>query len=209
MNWNHGLIVGTVKPVASVENVQQQLCKEPQSLRRNTDTLSAECFVTPSSTNQNVSDKLQGTVSCSISAGTKIQGTVKVAESDVPIEPMDLLTQRAIKEIYRDTKMGSVRAAQVGALGWQSCPLKKTNKRFLNRTMTSVIQHNNRQTIRAFHSSTRKLIELDQRGDIRRRHRTRARSRKDDTEVFVIEDDNESNDSKVRIIDDSHEDNYV
>lgn len=117
---------------------------------------------------------------------------------------------------------GRVRAAQVGALGWRECPLKKTNKRFLSRTVSSVLQHNKRETLRNFYSSTRKLIEMDQRDegmDRERRHphrrehqhhRHRRRSRSEEEQRERRKSEEEKVEKIVKIdLDDELEDGEV
>ncbi|XP_062549349.1 uncharacterized protein LOC134213897 [Armigeres subalbatus] len=195
MNWTPGKIVGTVKPAganvapipaplltpvpAPVFTSQQPSIPLPvpapivqQPLKGTTKA------VTSVSTGDGKKPTepliLKGTVQSQPVGANRILGTIKVAGSDQPGISCDQLTNQAVEEIYRDARIGRIRASQVGALGWRGCPLKKANKRFLNRTMNSVMQHNRREAIRTFHSSTQKLIEMDRQDDVRHRHRKRS-----------------------------------
>lgn len=64
----------------------------------------------------------------------------------------------AIEEINLEINRASIRAEKVGPSGWQPCPLRKTNKRFLSNTIKSVVNHNKKQTIKA---EQRKSDELE------------------------------------------------
>ncbi|XP_019545648.3 uncharacterized protein LOC109416140 [Aedes albopictus] len=186
MNWTPGKIVGTVKPaganVAPIPAAMLTPVPAPAPIAQIPQPVPAPSLMPlAGSTTVASSAKagakptvLKGTVQSQPTGANKILGTIKLAGSDQPGISCDQLTNQAVEEIYRDAKIGRIRASQVGALGWRGCPLKKTNKRFLNRTMNSVMQHNRRETIRNFHSSTQKLIEMDRQDDVRHRHRKRS-----------------------------------
>ncbi|XP_058811527.1 uncharacterized protein LOC131676479 [Topomyia yanbarensis] len=218
MNWTPGKIVGTVKPagatVAAIPVVAFTPVPTPTILPTQmvAQISSALPVVQQPSTSETVSVNggqqqgsisvgklLQGTVNSSQPVGAgRIVGTVKIAGSDQPGVSSEELTKRAIDEIHRDVRINRVRASQVGALGWRQCPLKKTNKRFLSRTMSSIIQHNKRQVVRNFHSSTRKLIELDQQDELRyQRHRHWGKS-ETESEPVTVPDDGELEEGEVR-----------
>ncbi|XP_065092522.1 uncharacterized protein LOC135713344 [Ochlerotatus camptorhynchus] len=230
MNWTPGKIVGTVKPAGanvaaipalvltpvpapsysliqqtSLATVVPVPVPAPVPITGSTSRVASSSSSIAKSTSSSVG-KLQGTVQSQPSGANKILGTIKVAGSDQPGVSSDQLTNQAIEEIYRDVKIGRIRASQVGALGWRGCPLKKANKRFLHRTMRSVMTHNRRETIRTFHSSTHKLIEMDQQqhqhhGDFRHRHRKRSRheDKEEEEEVVEVEDD-EDQDAEIDVI---------
>lgn len=63
-------------------------------------------------------------------------------------------------EIERETKRYAARAEQIGASGWKPCPLKKTNKRFLNTTVRTVVNHNKRSIEKNQEKSQKKLNGL-------------------------------------------------
>ncbi|XP_039432369.1 uncharacterized protein LOC120415054 [Culex pipiens pallens] len=230
MNWTPGRIVGTVKPAgAAIDPISAGMvvpCPVPAPVVPavvQTITVPKPVpagTVAPAATPMpNGSALLKGSVQ-SLAGGDKIVGTVNIAGSSKPGLSSEELKQKAIDEIHRDVQRGRVRAAQVGALGWRECPLKKTNKRFLSRTVSSVLQHNKRETLRNFYSSTRKLIEMDQRDEgmdrerrhhhrrehQHHRHRRRSRSeeeqrerRKSEEEKIVkINLDDELEDGEVR-----------
>lgn len=67
----------------------------------------------------------------------------------------------AIEEINQEIKRASVRAEKVGPSGWQPCPLRKTNKRFLSNTIRSVVNHNKKQTIKTIQKAEEKSDELE------------------------------------------------
>ncbi|XP_053681911.1 uncharacterized protein LOC128732642 [Sabethes cyaneus] len=192
MNWTPGTIVGTVKPVdGTVIPVVPNPVVPPESLALPVATSSS-------------SKPLQGTIINPASRGQlnksdKIAGTIKIAGSNQPGISADELTKRAIDEIQQDVRIGRVRAGQVGALGWRPCPLRKTNKRFLNRTVHSAVQHNKREAVRHFHSSTRKLIELDQADSRYRQSRKRTGGRE------MASGDGDSATSRVVVIDELEE----
>lgn len=217
MNWTPGRIVGTVKPAgAAVEPISTGMvlpvpAPAPLPVHQNVTVVAPVLKPVPAGTVAPAAAPvtntapigggggglLKGIVQAGGSGGDKIVGTVNIAGSSKPGLSSEELTQKAINEIHRDVQRGRIRADQVGALGWRECPLKKTNKRFLSRTVNSVLQHNKRETLRNFYSSTRKLIELEDRRDEgriegrrgaeertdhhrrRRRSRSRSRSRED------------------------------
>ncbi|XP_055523377.1 uncharacterized protein LOC129717485 [Wyeomyia smithii] len=174
MNWTSETIIGTVKPAQT-----------------NTPVPSEPIGAVPIPVAATSKPLLPGTVNNSNQPGKpsgRIAGTINIAGSNHPGVSADELTKRAIEEINRDVRIGRIRSEQVGALGWRPCPLKKTNKRFLNRTVRSAVQHNKREAVRHFHSSTRKLIELDQpEGDTRYRQRKRSVSGSS-AKVVVLDD---------------------
>jgi hypothetical protein len=59
----------------------------------------------------------------------------------------------------KETKIAKIRGDQFGE--WKPCPLKKTNKRFLNNTLKTVVSHNKRQNDKIATKSSSKLKELD------------------------------------------------
>ncbi|XP_058445100.1 uncharacterized protein LOC131426411 [Malaya genurostris] len=199
MNWTPGKIVGTVKPAeASVAPVPVAAPIIVPTAQVSSEAVPIGKGGDPQSEDGKVSQLLQGTVQNSqLTGAERIVGTIKLAGSDQPGVSSEELTKRAIEEIHRDVRINRVRASQIGALGWRQCPLNKTNKQFLSRTMSSVIQHNKRQVVRNFHSSTRKLIELDRRDDIRYRHRTK-RSQTDSARTERVVIDDELEDGEVR-----------
>uniref|UniRef100_A0A182NUT0 Uncharacterized protein n=1 Tax=Anopheles dirus TaxID=7168 RepID=A0A182NUT0_9DIPT len=82
------------------------------------------------------------------------------AASVHPISSIDQLTNQAVEEILRETKLGKLRAEQHGATAWRPCPLRKTNKHFLNRTLISAVHHNDRVKKKTTRRSRLKLSEL-------------------------------------------------
>ncbi|KAL9696368.1 hypothetical protein quinque_015653 [Culex quinquefasciatus] len=230
MNWTPGRIVGTVKPagvaIAPISAGMVVPCPVPAPVVPavvQTITVSkpvpAGTVAPAAALMPNGSALLKGSVQSLAggAGGDKIVGTVNIAGSSKPGLSSEELKQKAIDEIHRDVQRGRVRAAQVGALGWRECPLKKTNKRFLSRTVSSVLQHNKRETLRNFYSSTRKLIELDRQDGgtdrVRRhqhhRHRRRSRSEEEQRErrrseeekvekIVKIDLDDELEDGEVR-----------
>ncbi|EDS43851.1 conserved hypothetical protein [Culex quinquefasciatus] len=235
MNWTPGRIVGTVKPAgaaidpisagmvvpcpvsAPVVSAVVQTITVPKPVPAGTVAPAAALM-------PNGSALLKGSVQSLAggAGGDKIVGTVNIAGSSKPGLSSEELKQKAIDEIHRDVQRGRVRAAQVGALGWRECPLKKTNNRFLSRTVSSVLQHNKRETLRNFYSSTRKLIEMDQRDggmDRERRHhhrrehqhhRHRRRSRSEEEQRERRKSEEEKVEKIVKIdLDDELEDGEV
>lgn len=67
----------------------------------------------------------------------------------------------AIEEINREITRASVRAEKVGPSGWQPCPLRKTNKRFLTTTIRSAVNHNKNQTNKTIQKAEQKSDELE------------------------------------------------
>lgn len=67
----------------------------------------------------------------------------------------------AIEEINKEITRASIRAEKEGPTGWQPCPLRKTNKRFLTTTIRSAINHNKKQTIKVLQKAEQKSDELD------------------------------------------------
>ncbi|XP_021702078.1 uncharacterized protein LOC5566767 [Aedes aegypti] len=217
MNWTPGKIVGTVKPAgANVAPIPAPVLapvpapvSAPQKLIPQPVPAPLLGTTTPASGSSGTKAEkpvaLKGTVQSQPTGANRILGTIKVAGSDQPGISCDQLTNKAVEEIYRDAKIGRIRASQVGALGWRGCPLKKTNKRFLNRTMNSVMQHNRRETIRTFHSSTQKLIEMDRQDDVRHRHRKRSPPKASSRsgrhgEVVHLDDDEDNEDFTKDVI---------
>uniref|UniRef100_A0AAG5DL04 Uncharacterized protein n=1 Tax=Anopheles atroparvus TaxID=41427 RepID=A0AAG5DL04_ANOAO len=77
-----------------------------------------------------------------------------------PSPRLDKITQKAVEEIIKETALRKKRAEQNGPSEWRKCPLKKTNKRFLNRTVISMVNHNERVKKKTTHRSRLKLSEL-------------------------------------------------
>ncbi|BFZ15112.1 hypothetical protein BsWGS_18151 [Bradybaena similaris] len=50
------------------------------------------------------------------------------------------LENQAITEILKEVQRGAARAREVGALGWQKCPIPVTNKTFLRNTLVSTLR---------------------------------------------------------------------
>ncbi|KFB44198.1 AGAP008937-PA-like protein [Anopheles sinensis] len=73
---------------------------------------------------------------------------------------MDSITRKAVEEILKETAIRKVCAEQKGPSEWRPCPLRKTNKRFLNRTLISMVNHNERIEKKTTHRSRLKLGEL-------------------------------------------------
>ncbi|XP_050078613.1 uncharacterized protein LOC126565475 [Anopheles maculipalpis] len=90
---------------------------------------------------------------------------VPVSSADTTAVTADHLTSRAVDEILRETRLGKLRADEYGSTAWRPCPLRKTNKRFLNRTLLSMVNHNNRVKQKTSHRSRLKLTELVRKGN--------------------------------------------
>ncbi|CAG5122518.1 unnamed protein product, partial [Candidula unifasciata] len=45
-----------------------------------------------------------------------------------------------VTEILKEVQRGAARAKEVGALGWQKCPIPVTNKTFLRNTLVSTLR---------------------------------------------------------------------
>lgn len=54
----------------------------------------------------------------------------------------DNLARLAEEEILNETHRAAIRASQAGALGWKKCPLKPTNKKFLQNTLIHALSSN-------------------------------------------------------------------
>uniref|UniRef100_A0A2M4C1R2 Uncharacterized protein n=2 Tax=Anopheles marajoara TaxID=58244 RepID=A0A2M4C1R2_9DIPT len=80
-------------------------------------------------------------------------GTVQIAQNDE-------LTKQAVDEILRETRASQIREEeQHGPIARKRCPVQKTNKRFLNRTIISAVNHNNRERWKVKQRSKEKLTE--------------------------------------------------
>ncbi|XP_058123991.1 uncharacterized protein LOC131293553 [Anopheles ziemanni] len=73
---------------------------------------------------------------------------------------IDSITQKAVEEILKETAIRKVSAEQKRPSEWRRCPLRKTNKQFLNRTLMSMVNHNERIKKTTTHRSRLKLGEL-------------------------------------------------
>ncbi|GAB0086135.1 hypothetical protein DMENIID0001_001310 [Sergentomyia squamirostris] len=71
------------------------------------------------------------------------------------------LRQLAIEELQLELVKASARAELIGPSGWQPCPLKRTNKRFLTTTIKSAVKHNARTTQKHLQRSSDKLLRLE------------------------------------------------
>uniref|UniRef100_A0A182P1M8 Uncharacterized protein n=1 Tax=Anopheles epiroticus TaxID=199890 RepID=A0A182P1M8_9DIPT len=80
-------------------------------------------------------------------------------------------------KILRETRLGKVRAEEHGSTAWRPCPLRKTNKRFLNRTVLSIVKHNHREKQKTSHRSKLKLTELVRKANETSRERSRKPSK--------------------------------
>ncbi|XP_059618512.1 protein POLR1D-like [Phlebotomus argentipes] len=73
------------------------------------------------------------------------------------------LRKLAIEELNLELVKASARAEIIGASGWKPCPLKKTNKRFLQSTLKSAVRHNDREREKSLRASSDKLSRLERR----------------------------------------------
>uniref|UniRef100_A0A182Y0E4 Uncharacterized protein n=1 Tax=Anopheles stephensi TaxID=30069 RepID=A0A182Y0E4_ANOST len=109
----------------------------------------------------------------------------------------DQLTNQAVDEILRETRLGKLRADEYGSTAWRPCPLRKTNKRFLNRTLLSMVNHNNRVKQKTSHRSRLKLTELVRKGSEDRQKKesktSKANTNKETDKPFPV----------INLIDDS------
>ncbi|XP_050082340.1 protein POLR1D-like [Anopheles aquasalis] len=87
-----------------------------------------------------------------ISWEKKANGTVQVPQNDE-------LTKQAVDEILRETRASQIRDEQHGPTARKRCPIQRTNKRFLNRTIISAVNHNNRERWKVKQRSREKLTE--------------------------------------------------
>lgn len=71
-----------------------------------------------------------------------------------------IFDRAAIEEICRETKRAAERTQAMGASGWSQASVKRTNKRFLNTTMRSVINHNRRTMEKSKIESRKKYNEI-------------------------------------------------
>lgn len=79
----------------------------------------------------------------------------------------DELTRLAVQEIMKETEFAKIKAKEFGAIAYRKCPLRKTNKRFLNTTISSIVKHNEKQKSKHLAKSGDKLKELDRRDKLR------------------------------------------
>ncbi|XP_052867841.1 uncharacterized protein LOC128273827 [Anopheles cruzii] len=96
----------------------------------------------------------------------------------------DELTRQAVAEILRETTQGKTRAEQQGSTALRKCPLRKTNIRFLNRTVISMVNHNNREKKKTTHRSKLKLNDL-------KRHRKNGERRVEEPSEPILIQDND------------------
>lgn len=102
------------------------------------------------------------------------------------------LTRLAIAEIVRE--MGEVKEPAVQER--KINPIAKANKRFLGRTLNSVLSHNKRKNDRTQENCRRKLKELDERREII--NRMKSRSRSGSWELVLSSSSDEGNSKVVR-----------
>uniref|UniRef100_A0A182RM07 Uncharacterized protein n=1 Tax=Anopheles funestus TaxID=62324 RepID=A0A182RM07_ANOFN len=133
-------------------------------------------------------------VACSTSFTQNSSNIVPVPSTDTTACP-DRITNQAVEEILRETRLGKLRAEEYGSTAWRPCPLRKTNKRFLNRTLVSMVNHNDRVKQKTTHRSRLKLSELVRKGsgDERKNHasssaksKSRGKSKDAETSLAVI-----------------------
>ncbi|XP_053666106.1 uncharacterized protein LOC128715250 [Anopheles marshallii] len=98
-------------------------------------------------------------VACNTSLNQSSTNSVPAVITETTASP-DQLTNKAVEEILRETRLGKLRAEEYGSTAWRPCPLRKTNKRFLNRTLVSMVNHNDRVKQKTTHRSRIKLSEL-------------------------------------------------
>ncbi|XP_062502171.1 protein POLR1D-like [Corticium candelabrum] len=55
------------------------------------------------------------------------------------------LEKLATRELLKEAKRGKIRAEQAGALGWQTCPLPKVNRRFMGNMVMGTVSERRRQ----------------------------------------------------------------
>uniref|UniRef100_A0A182FYQ7 Uncharacterized protein n=1 Tax=Anopheles albimanus TaxID=7167 RepID=A0A182FYQ7_ANOAL len=83
----------------------------------------------------------------------------KKGNETVQVPQNDELTKQAVDEILRETRASQLRDEQHGPTARNRCPIQKTNKRFLNRTIISAVNHNNRERNKVKQRSKEKLTE--------------------------------------------------
>uniref|UniRef100_A0A182WG82 Uncharacterized protein n=1 Tax=Anopheles minimus TaxID=112268 RepID=A0A182WG82_9DIPT len=133
-------------------------------------------------------------VACNTSVIQSSTNIVPAAASTDTTARPDQLTNQAVEEILRETRLGKLRAKEYGSTAWRPCPLRKTNKRFLNRTLISMVIHNDRVRQKTTHRSRLKLTELVRKGSGDERKRAsnsskgkgRDKSKDTDTSLPVI-----------------------
>ncbi|XP_018792307.1 PREDICTED: dentin sialophosphoprotein [Bactrocera latifrons] len=102
------------------------------------------------------------------------------------------LTRLAIAEIVRE--MGEIKEPDVQER--KINPIAKPNKRFLGRTLNSVLSHNKRKNDRTQENCRRKLKELDERRE--KINRLNSRSRSGSLELVLSSSSDEHDSKKVR-----------
>ncbi|XP_052897294.1 uncharacterized protein LOC128304178 [Anopheles moucheti] len=132
-------------------------------------------------------------VACNTSFNQSSTNSVPAVSTDTTACP-DQLTNKAVEEILRETRLGKLRAEEYGSTAWRPCPLRKTNKRFLNRTLVSMVNHNDRVKQKTTHRSRLKLSELVRKGNgdewkhasKSSKAKTRDKSKGTDTSMAII-----------------------
>uniref|UniRef100_A0A0A1X373 Uncharacterized protein n=1 Tax=Zeugodacus cucurbitae TaxID=28588 RepID=A0A0A1X373_ZEUCU len=102
------------------------------------------------------------------------------------------LTRLAIAEIVRE--MGEIKEPAIQER--KINPIAKPNKRFLGRTLNSVLSHNKRKNDRTQENCRKKLRELDERREIIKRMRSRSRSGSWELVLSSSSDEDHSKDVK-------------
>uniref|UniRef100_A0A2M4CKW1 Putative agap008937-pa-like protein n=1 Tax=Anopheles darlingi TaxID=43151 RepID=A0A2M4CKW1_ANODA len=112
----------------------------------------------------------------------KTKSREKRANGTVQIPQNDELTKQAVDEILRETRTSKTQTEQNGPTARKRCPIQKTNKRFLNRTIISAVNHNNREGRKVKQRSKEKLTEHVRKGNVQ------EPSRKDQNPPIIVID---------------------
>ncbi|GLH12787.1 Uncharacterized protein GBIM_17465 [Gryllus bimaculatus] len=113
------------------------------------------------------------------------------------------LDEIAEQELLNEAKRGAARASVYGALGWQKCPLKPTNKVFLQNILLSTLSAKRRRDADSdsvMDSPKRRLLEADFReaNSLRNRIEIDKKTIPDERQTLVNFRDNETQSKSSR-----------
>jgi hypothetical protein len=86
------------------------------------------------------------------------------------------LNALAVEELLKEAKRGKIRAEQVGALGWQKCPLPTVNRRFVGTMVLGTVSERRREKERRKNGKRYQHEETASSTDRRRETEKRTRA---------------------------------